>query len=336
MMRRDKQELLLVSCFWFGLLGLLYYYLIKLQISFTTPKVVLRIKNPQFGIVMMIHDDDDILPYWLRYHSKILSLNNIVVLDNFSGSKTLQILKEWEDKGLRVLYDQGPYSLKGNLTLTAFRSHLPYVDVAIPLDSDEFLVAFDGSKPIINADAILEKLEEFYYLKASCWGLQQYYTSLNFDMNDTISTIRYFHPAIYPLQIAKKIIRMNVLVELDHGSHHPRLSRGNCVSAINEFGLLHYHHRSPFLTVQRALNDVIGFGYLPDNVIVQNLSRFQDNLQDLTSTHPQGEHKIRQLLQFIQFGYSGLLQHVPLELTYNLENIETLIENLTRERVMGK
>ena len=66
---------------------------------------------------MMIHDDEDLLPYWLRHHSAIVGVENIVILDQKSKSeKTKMILQTWsQERQLKVLWDQGRYSAKGNL-----------------------------------------------------------------------------------------------------------------------------------------------------------------------------------------------------------------------------
>lgn len=293
-------------------------------------------KTPQFGIVMMIHNDDDILPYWLRYHSQILSLQNIVILDNNSGPKTIEILNSWEKKGLKVLYNQGPYAKKGDLTLAAFHQNLSYIDIAIPLDSDEFLVAFNGSEPIAKADLMLENLIKLYHSNESCWALQQYYPSLNLNLNDTVSTIQYFHPSIYPVQFAKKIIRMDALAGLDHGSHLPVLKYGRYASALNQLGLLHYHHRNPQVKVERALNDMKGFFYLPANVTLETVSQYQDQLQKVISSKLQGSHKAIQLLDYIQLGYKALLHNVVVRNDSRIETLDVLVEKLSQEDGNGR
>eukprot|EP01040_Poterioochromonas_malhamensis_P018036 gene18036-20931_t len=240
-------------------------------------------RRPIVGIVMMIHDDEDLLPYWLRYHSAIVGVENIVILDQKSKSeKTLRTLFAWsQERQLKVLWNQGPYSAKGNLTYHAFQQYLGDIDIALPLDSDEFLVAFNGSQPVFSRNTIVDKLQYFWESKAACWGFQQYYATLQLSLNDSLKSIHYFHPAIYTLQHAKKMIRWENLKALDHGSHTPTLSNGGCVTALNHLGLLHYHFRNPLTTVERALNDVLGFGYLPSNVTVATLKNYRPKLDEL-------------------------------------------------------
>eukprot|EP01039_Chlorochromonas_danica_P012623 gene12623-14490_t len=239
---------------------------------------------------MMIHDDEDLLPYWLRYHSAIVGVENIVILDQRSKSeKTQLILRTWsQERQLKVLWDQGPYSAKGDLTYSAFQRYLSNIDIALPLDSDEFLVAYNESKPVFSSNLILDELRNFWENKTACWGFQQYYPSLQLSLEDSLRSVHYFSPVVYTLKTAKKMIRWENLRALDHGSHTPTLSNGSCVTAFNHLGLLHYHFRNPFITVERALNDAQGFGYLPSNVTLETLKEYRSHLDELVKRRVDG------------------------------------------------
>jgi hypothetical protein len=200
--------------------------------------------HPVVGIVSMMHNDYEMLEYWLQYHGKIVGLENIVILDNESNIQTREILYQYSGKGLKVIYHQGPYAKKGDLTAQAFFNHLHNIDIAVPLDGDELLIAFDGKQPIAKKDIILENLKYFWESKSVCWALQQYYSSKVSSINDTISTLKYYAPHVYPVGPAKKLFRLEALVTLDHGNHSPKLRYGNCsASAEGRIGLLHFHYQ---------------------------------------------------------------------------------------------
>eukprot|EP01040_Poterioochromonas_malhamensis_P024101 gene24101-29739_t len=117
------------------------------------------------------------------------------------------ILQTWsQERQLKVVWDQGPYSAKGNLTYNAFQRYLGDIDIALPLDSDEFLVAYNRSQPVFSRSAIIDELQNFWLNQTACWAFQQYYTTLMLSLNDSLKSIRYFHRNIYAVNTAKKMI----------------------------------------------------------------------------------------------------------------------------------
>eukprot|EP01040_Poterioochromonas_malhamensis_P002327 gene2327-2473_t len=294
-------------------------------------------RHPRVGIVMMIHDEEDLLPYWLRYHSAIVGVENIVILDQRSKSeKTQLILRTWsQERQLKVLWDQGPYSAKGDLTYSAFQRYLSNIDIALPLDSDEFLVAYNESKPVFSSNLILDELRNFWENKTACWGFQQYYLSLQLSLNDSLKSVHYFYPSEYLSHNAKKMIRWENLRALDHGSHTPTLSNGSCVTAFNHLGLLHYHFRNPLITVERALNDAQGFGYLPSNVTLETLKEYRSHLDELVKRRVDGSHKIHQLLKYLDKGLPGLLHSNPVASLLDLFTIDDIVHKIEADSRTG-
>ena len=246
------------------IIEMLYFLIVGLLISLLrinnidgSTEVANENNNVSFGIVTFINNEHDILPGWLRYHSSFTPLQNIVILDNNSTEPTIDTLRAWEKKGIRVLYEQGPYSEKGTLTIKAIKEYLAHVDVIIPLDADEILTAFDGQELIFKKSFMLERLKEFSESNHSCWALQQYFPSKVYSSNETLENIQYFNRTEYSVHNAKKIVKNQDLVGLDHGSHHPTIrGRKPCESVLGKLGLLHYHNRNPKLTVLRALTAV--------------------------------------------------------------------------------
>jgi hypothetical protein len=259
--------------------------------------------QPIVGIVTMQKNEGDILPYWLEYHSILFGIKNMVLLDSFSNNRTHSILEEWERKGLKVLYNQGPYADKGNLSLHAFRNLLPHVDIALPLDGDEFLVGFDNSTPIANKKKIFDEFRFFWELNSStCWGMLQYYNAVNLNFTDTAATVEYFSPKNYTIHTSKKLAKLKYLTWLDHGGHKTKVSQGLCSSALNRVGLLHYHNRNSTVLAERALNDVMGFGWLPSNLTLETARPFVPLLQNYTRLRRAGGHKVKELFQYLTRG----------------------------------
>jgi hypothetical protein len=275
----------------------IYFHLLVLLLI-----IRVQCNNPIVGIVSMQKNEADILPYWLEYHSKLFGAENIVILDSFSSGETLKILEEWAKKGLKVLYNQGPYAAKGNLTLQAFHDKLSYADIALPLDGDEFLVGFNNSFPVINKTKILSEMKYFWESNSPCWGMPQYYNAVNLNTSDSMETIQYFSPKQYTVHAAKKLAKLKFLVYLDHGGHTARVYHGTCTSSLDRVGLLHYHFRNPKVTATRALNDVMGFGWLPSNLTLDTVMPYKETLFNLSKIKRAGSHKVRELYNYLRKG----------------------------------
>ncbi|OYW85879.1 MAG: hypothetical protein B7Z22_07705, partial [Hyphomonas sp. 32-62-5] len=66
------------------------------------------------------------LDFWLAYHVALFGATNIAVLDNYSSNnESLVIMRKWAQSGVHVLYDQGPYGSKGDLTANGFSKLFP-------------------------------------------------------------------------------------------------------------------------------------------------------------------------------------------------------------------
>jgi hypothetical protein len=289
-------------------------------ISFTPEnlKFLNSVQDPVLGIVGMQKNEKELLPYWLEYHSKIVDVNNIVILDSYSDDQeTLKLLQDWKAKGLTVLYNQGPYKDKGTLTAQAFKI-LPKVDIAIPLDIDEFMISFHHDQPFISRRKILNSLKYFWYTNYSCLSLQQYYPNANIFLNDTLETISRFHKGLYNLVNSKKIAKTKDLAKFDHGNHQAKFYLNNpkrptattnrkCLSGLYTLGLLHYHYINPKSLALRAIHDLIGFGKLPQNFTLEEAMQKKDFVAEISRENRDGGHKAKELLQYITQGPVSLL-----------------------------
>lgn len=93
-------------------------------------------------IFCMQKDEEDILEEWIIYHAYLFGLDNIYLIDNLSGPKSIKILKKYEALGLH-LYTRPDYSKKGNYLYELINQTKNECDLAIPLDIDEFVAVVD-------------------------------------------------------------------------------------------------------------------------------------------------------------------------------------------------
>jgi hypothetical protein len=294
--------------------------------------------SPVLGVVTLQKDEGALLSYWLEYHSKIVDIHNMIILDNFSEApETLQILDAWAAKGLHVLFYQGPYTQKGELTSQAYQQILPHVDVIIPLDVDELLFAYDGEQPIVSKSKILSSLNEFWTQQNySCLGLQQFYLSAVMQVNQTLETTDHFTKNVYEMKMAKKIGKARKIQLFDHGNHNAffrcqkigqQNCRENCTTGYGHLGLLHYHSVGPEYVVHRAIKEAISFGYLPSNFTLENAKANIAIIEKAcTVIHPRGNHKLRELLRYVQTGPTALLTSTK----HKFYSVDTLPEMIRR------
>jgi hypothetical protein len=284
------------------------------------------------AIVCMMKDNDDILPFWLEYHSALVGVDNILILDNFSGSntKTPQILQEWEKKGLKVMWKQGPYSAKGELTTAAYKTFFPKIPIGIPLDIDEFAVGFTNGRPNPTFNAFVDGLVEFIKSREECASLHQYYTVCCNHVRDNIESIDRAIAVNYNTSIAKKMFRVNAITGLDHGNHFVFLAKqgGTCDKRIHSLGLLHYHFRNPRLTIEHALTDLRGFGYIDEKVTPQNARDHLDHFESLVHKQVNAFHKAIEVIRYIKHGYKALLHRCDRFDSVLIGNASTIIRQL--------
>lgn len=287
-------------------------------------------KKPSVAIVCLMKNNEDILPFWLEYHSALVGVENIVILDNFSdkSSKSPAILQQWEKKGLKVEWNQGPYSTKGDLTYAAYKKHFSTVDIGIPLDIDEVLVGFTNDKPTPTKKAFQEGVQQFWDSKQACANMHQYYTVCCNSVDDTVETIDRAILVNYSNMIAKKMFRIDAITGIDHGNHFVFLSYGECSQQTNTLGLMHYHFRNPKLTIEHALTDLRGFRYIDEAVRPDNAHKYYDFFAMLAQKQVSAFHKAIEVMQFIRHGYTALLHQCGQYESVYLGNSSTIMRQL--------
>lgn len=301
----------------------------------------LSVNSTNVTLITLQCNEWDILGPWLEYHAAIFGVHNILLLDNHSDRPdVLALLRLWESRGLRVLWEQGPYLKKGDLILKAAHKYLSNnIDqIIIPIDIDEFITVFSTNGlgiPVINKNLILQEIQKFQLSSYSGLGLRPYYESISTNINDTLLTIKYFYKNIYTERHSKKMVKLNTVTKIDHGSHEVLFKDNNyyVLSSTMGLGYLHYHHRGPMRTIQRALVDCIGMNKIPKNATLETITEFKDIIQSGINKRVPGHHKLTELLAYIEEGFNAPLLLHPLGFDENnkieVVPIPELIKQLT-------
>lgn len=309
---------------------------------------------------LLVKDEEDILPYWLAWHSAIFGVENIVVVDQMCNEKSINILRDFEAKGGTVVWRVENYAMKGDHLMSALnlmqRAKKEHVRFFFPLDVDEFIVAGERNASTAGDDAreyrlspvdVRVELSRLASLakceKNSCPKFSyfpRFISSAILNVNDTVETISTFcvrstdeSMGITREGMQKKFFYADDLIGLDHGSHFGKLRHGNVrrVRQVRSLRLLHYHMRNPEITAKKAMNDIVGFGYDRD----ANGNRIPDGLLDAHLTelfkrevHVNGYHKLSLLLRFRSLGYSTFISGCGEDPTIILPTLPSLIESL--------
>jgi hypothetical protein len=321
-----------LSLFICVLLGIMFWFLNIGEITVsktmwegrTTVPVKMDYNSTNTLVITLQCNEFDILGLWLEYHSRIFGVENIIVLDNFSTlPDVIDTLKAWETKGVRVLWEQGPYVRKGDLILRAARQYgsLNNSQVLIPMDIDEFIAVFEPSAdiahPIVDRQLVFREINRFQESTYDAIGLRPYYEAMAVHSNDTVHTVHRFFRNVYTERHAKKMVRLNTIRLIDHGAHKVLFldDGGYHVQSSTMFlGYLHYHHRGPVRTLERALIDCRSLMLIPSNSTLQNLESARDMIIAGIENHKPGHHKLSELLAYLDEGISAPLLLHPMGL----------------------
>lgn len=289
------------------------------------------------AIVGFQKNELEMLDFWLGYHSSLFGATNIAILDNYSDDpRSLAILTKWSKEGVIVVFNQGPYEKKGQLTTNAFHEHFNSHGIAIPLDIDEIIVSYRDNIPMVNRTLIHSDVDLFITQGKPCGAFTQYFANQPLNTNETLNTTEYFSPEHAGEWYAKKYMRMEVLAGLDHGNHHAimkyRITHDHCQFDINHLGLLHYLNAEPKLKLRKSLQDCIGFGYLPNNMTVENLGQFGPTIEKMRNASVlQGEHKLKRVIKAYDEGADSLFSPIDKSKLVHLGNFADLLSAVKQD-----
>ena len=91
----------------------------------------------------MVKDEVDIIDEWIIYHGSMFGWRNIHVIDNGSTDGTFQKIQQFSH--LIHIYTESDYRKKGIYMKALIDAHGGPDDIVFPIDSDEFIVYYDGS-----------------------------------------------------------------------------------------------------------------------------------------------------------------------------------------------
>lgn len=225
-------------------------------------------------IVCMQKNETDIIELWVDYYLKFIPADNIYILDNLSNPETLRLLKQTQKKGINVIYGITDFSTKAKQCLSVInkiKEKKSHINLVLPLDMDEFLVAYKNNLPTFKTDDIVNILHTLPYSERYIYD--GWYDSLMFKPNETIKTLETITPInqiLTPSVDTKSFFRVSTLVDLDQGFHIGEVQSGISYALPVHLARIHYHHRDAQQNVDRMINICEGYGYITNHKIDAN------------------------------------------------------------------
>ena len=103
----------------------------------------------------MVKDEVDIIEDWLLYHGSLFGFNNIYIIDNYSNDGTYEILLKYKNEKNIFLIREKDYKKKGIYMRHLIKDRIKQdYDIAIPIDSDEFIVFYNKQNNCISIENI--------------------------------------------------------------------------------------------------------------------------------------------------------------------------------------
>ena len=109
----------------------------------------------KFKIILKTKNEDDLIDVWIRYYSKMVSKENLIILDNNSTSQ--KVLDSYKEHGIETIQIKSPNSIHSYHNNKDFYDDLfANYDWFSILDTDEFLCVYrDG---VFSVEGVLELL----------------------------------------------------------------------------------------------------------------------------------------------------------------------------------
>ena len=217
-------------------------------------------------IVTLTKNEYDLIEDFLIYHSSIVGIENIVIVDN--GSDDERVLKTYETykaKGLTVETDseRGMMSM-AQIVTDAMTRHKDECTFLMPLDTDEFIFfpRLDSTESKkATFEAILKGVDEdVSVLRYSAfWGSIADSTSgdyVDYKHSRPARSITKFHDQGWD----KLIVRASEFVSITQGNHHAVVTGGSALKV--DLGLLHFHETGAARKKERCIMSMKGYSQM--------------------------------------------------------------------------
>jgi hypothetical protein len=110
-------------------------------------------------IFCFVQDEYQLMKHWIPYHSDLVGMKNIMIIDHGSNEETKSLFDGFASKGLQV-YDAGafPFTEK-EMVLSRVMGKFKHYGFLVPMDSDEFLCLHTEDRMDCSKTGILKAFD---------------------------------------------------------------------------------------------------------------------------------------------------------------------------------
>ena len=234
----------------------------------------LGLSRMRIKIYLFQKNELDIINQWIEYHSRIVGYNNLTVVDHMSTDGSYNTLLEYAEKGVTISRYSGQYTNKGKVLTKLIKKD--NCDIAIPMDTDEFLVVKQGDQLVTDPLEVRSNLEK--QLTNGCLddknkmvssdkiGRYQFgfiYNLANIVLYPKQEDLKYFEKTDFTKptnELGKSFFRTDHFISTDLGNHYGQIRTGSKSTILGDIGLLHYkvrgvpHYLNKTTKAQQAFN----------------------------------------------------------------------------------
>lgn len=242
-------------------------------------------------VFTIVKGEVDIVEDWVLYHGYLFGFTNLYVIDNYSRDGTYQKLLELQKKFKINVTRLPDYKRKGEYMTYFMRKFCGHMEIAIPMDIDEFIVYYDRNTNTMNCNSgtinsylrnlPLSPVFKMNYINAKLLTENGYEDAAAQTEYGSYSDYKDFAKSFFRAGIFKGII--------DHGNHYVTENYHS-----TNLCLIHFHCRNLIQMQKKVYNNVNGLGYDPHNV---------NELKNLFENKVPGWHHVEHQIKILENTY---------------------------------
>jgi hypothetical protein len=215
-------------------------------------------KNLQVKI-FSFQKDEELVKEWIEHHSEIFGIENLYIIDHDSSSKTVNIYKQFIQKGLNIINYKGDFANKHSVLTEIMLEHKNDTDFLIPIDGDEFIFINKNGTFTDNKFLIKSYLERTGNLIGK-FKMTSYENMLEkLDTKNIFIECKYFRKQKMKQKMKKTYFPSKYFVKTDQGNHSGLISKNNNILIDSDLILIHYSRKSYENYVQKIKRGVTAY-----------------------------------------------------------------------------
>lgn len=247
-------------------------------------------------VFVITKDEYDLIEDFIMYYSKLVGLENIVIIDNNSTHpKVLSVYDKYLSLGLGALHKHSsPMQLNGNLMSQYLHMYKPHCKFMIPLDTDEFIFLLNAPITKENFEKELLSIPD----DVSVIRFNNLYASVPDPTSPSFVGFKHVRPAknitnFYEQNWDKVFVRADPFQSIVLGNHNASVAYGKKQTS-SSLALLHFHETGCMRQFERAFLALQSYNYMSPSAEAPT-----QLMECMQHRHSVGGHHCSYMINFI-------------------------------------